>query len=303
MNVSILIFSLNQIETITPTLCLIGKIVEKKLLSVHEVILLDNESSDGTGTLAQEYDFVKCKQIPKGTFHHAITRNFGASACFGEIIVFLNGDASPEDENWLIKLIEPFNRYPNCAAVYSRQIPRPETNPTNKFRIKWNYPEKSMQKEIKLASEFKHRLYSFSTVSCAIRSDVWSKFRFNEKINIYEDYEFTKRVIDAGYMIYYQSESVVRHCHNHSAIDLFRRYFDSGALLNSVLKIKESNYAGEGFKYLKSGLLFFASNRDYHSIAVFMLQTICGYLGLKIGSHYHRLPTIFKKLGRYFAES
>ena len=91
-----------------------------------EVILVDSGSTDGTAALAARAPGVRV--VPIERFSHGRSRNLGARAAAGEIVVFLSQDALPADERWLAELVAAFDD-PRVAAAYSRQIPRPDRFP------------------------------------------------------------------------------------------------------------------------------------------------------------------------------
>ena len=68
----------------------------------------------------------------------------------------------------------------------------------------------------------------FSTVSGAVKRNVWSATRFSEDIIMSEDQELAARLLLSGNLIAYRADSAVYHCNNYSLSTAFRRYFDSG---------------------------------------------------------------------------
>src|SRR4029077_4795550 len=65
----------------------------------------------------------------------------------------------------------------------------------------------------------------------AIRKSVWEAARFPEDMKVFEDLGIAKRILDRGWKIVYEPMAAVFHSHNHSATDLFKRYFDIGYTL------------------------------------------------------------------------
>ena len=108
----------------------------------------DSGSRDSTLEIARNYP-VRAVQIPAGEFGHGRTRNQGAKIASGGIIVFLNADAIPRDENWLSRLIDNFNNDNNLAGVYSCVYPRADCNPLRSWEILNDVAYSSPKKRIK----------------------------------------------------------------------------------------------------------------------------------------------------------
>src|SRR3989344_4324764 len=85
-----------------------------------EVIVVDSESTDKTLSIASRFP-VKILHIPKKEFTYGKALNIGGEAAEGQYLVFLSGDAVPENERWLGNLIRNFD-VPDVAGGYGKQI-------------------------------------------------------------------------------------------------------------------------------------------------------------------------------------
>jgi len=85
-----------------------------------EVIVIDDGSTDGTAAIASEYDVRLIRTPNRGL---SAARNAGAEAATGEIVVYIDDDASP-DPHWLWYLAATF-RNTDHAAVGGPNIPPP----------------------------------------------------------------------------------------------------------------------------------------------------------------------------------
>lgn len=294
MQISIIILTKNAEQTLPLSL---DAIFSQSYIAEIEVVIVDSGSTDKTVHIAHLYP-VRLVQQSSEEFHHAKTRNMAASLATGDILVFLNGDAYPADRNWLPMLISHFNNL-NVGAVYGKQIPPPGINPINQFRMSWHYNDKRAFKSREAISTYgpKHT-YFFSTVSCAIRRSVWKRFRFPEDIPVYEDTAFIKNVINSGYKVVYEPQSVVYHAHNLSILEIFKRYFDTGAIYHKLQYFSNDNgqLQSEGFSYLKAGINFLTRKQYFFWIPDFIMHTAAGYLGLILGKHANKLPPSVRKL-------
>jgi glycosyltransferase involved in cell wall biosynthesis len=105
---SVIICSRNGSLTIKE--CLEG--IVKLNYPYYEVIVINDGSTDATPKIAAEFD-VKLISTPNQGLSAA--RNLGASVAKGEIISYIDDDATP-DPDWLLYLANSF-MYTNCAAV------------------------------------------------------------------------------------------------------------------------------------------------------------------------------------------
>lgn len=74
-----------------------------------------------------------------------------------------------------------------------------------------------------------------------------------------EDMYFTAKAVLAGYKVAYVSEAVVRHSHNYSAVEEFKRYFDIGVFHADEPWIREKfgGAGGEGKNLFSLSCVFF----------------------------------------------
>ena len=127
-----------------------------------EVIIIDSSSTDNTGIIAKDHN-VKLISIEQKDFNHGATRNAATLSAEGDIIVFVTQDALPLDQSCIENLIKPFE-VDSIAAVYSRQIPREDAMPTEKFARLYNYPEESIIKGRDQVEEMGINTFFFSNV-------------------------------------------------------------------------------------------------------------------------------------------
>jgi glycosyltransferase involved in cell wall biosynthesis len=182
-----------------------------------EVIVIDSGSSDQTMDIVRRYSAVQLVEIQPGEFGHGKTRNLGTEVSKGDYIVFLNADAIPVDKYWLNPLIAPLTKDKKTAGVYSRHIPKDGCYLYMARDIHNSMPGKSMVRSKANAFDF----MIFSTVSCALPRDIWSKYPFKDDIIIAEDQEWAGRVLDQGLKIVYEPTSRVYHSHNYTPHQLF----------------------------------------------------------------------------------
>ena len=215
-----------------------------------EIILVDSLSTDDTRRIALAQANVRV--VPLARFSHGRARNLGAQEATGEIIVLMTQDALPADRHWLAELLAPLADT-KVAAVYSRQVPRPDAPPTEQFFLAYHFPPgKPVQRTRPAGRALALADVFFSNVSAAMRREVLRRHPFDEKLIMSEDQQFARDVIMAGYAIVYQPSSVVVHSHRYSFGTAFRRYFDSVYSLSKIFPAHDLKVsAAMGRRYLR----------------------------------------------------
>ena len=111
MKVSIIICTYNRLESLKDTLQAIKKMNCDKV-NEWEVVVVDNNSSDGTGEairdLAREWPRLKYVFEPKQGLSYA--RNRGIEEAQGELILFTDDDVLPEPD-WMQNVIDGMKRH------------------------------------------------------------------------------------------------------------------------------------------------------------------------------------------------
>jgi rhamnosyltransferase len=173
--------------------------------------------------------------------------------------------------------------------------------------IKVNPPERKIKKITGPLSRQRMRaLISFQDISSCIKKEVWEKIRFNESLIMSEDQDWARRVLQAGYSILYEPESLVYHSHGYKPKEIFKRSFDEAWSLSQVL----------GWplfpNFFKEFIIFlYHCGHDFYSILTskdkkmawlikapafrFMRRT-----GLFLGSYYPYIPPRLKRSFSYY---
>ena len=192
---------------------------------LEEVILVDSMSTDETRSIAAAYERVRV--VPIENFSHGRARNLGAREAKGEVVVLMTQDALPEGSRWLASLLHPFAD-DRVAASYSRQVPRPDANPMERYFLLTHFPPgEAVRREAGPDEPLSLEKVFFSNVSGAIRRELLLEHPFDEELIMSEDQQLSRDLIRAGYAIVYVPSSVVIHSHNYTLKTCFKRYFDS----------------------------------------------------------------------------
>jgi glycosyltransferase involved in cell wall biosynthesis/GT2 family glycosyltransferase len=184
-----------------------------------ELICVDSGSRDGGWELLQKTDAAKVYQISPESYIPGKVLNEAISYAKGDIIVFNNADAIPQDDFWLDKLVKPLEEDPQLVAVYANQLPRKDASPI---------VIKDYQRAFgdgKVAAKWRH---FFSLASSAVRADAIREHPFNESLNYSEDIEWSWRMKKQGFKIAYVQDAIVEHSHNYNLKQIAKRYKGEG---------------------------------------------------------------------------
>jgi rhamnosyltransferase len=190
-----------------------------------ELIAFDSGSSDGSVEMLREFGPAHFIQMLPHEYKPGRVLNQGMRLSQGDRVIFLNADATPQGPDWLAPLVEALDD-PAVAAVYGRQIPRPDCEAafardyTDRFST---HPDDTEAK-----GPF------FSMVSSGLRRDAWQIRGFREDMQYSEDDEYTRWCRANGYRVAYRPGSVVMHSHNYTPRQAYKRCFGESWALAAV---------------------------------------------------------------------
>ena len=214
------------------------QMIERQKNQPLEIIAIDSGSTDSTREILQMHH-IQPHVIAKQEFGHARTRNLGAQMCSGKYVVFLTQDAIPADSCWLECLLSPFKRSHDVAASYSRQVPRPGSSLLEAADLKREFPEKPELRMLAPAEALNTpdlwRLIKLSNSSSAYDRALLLKHSFDERLEMAEDQNWAKRLLELGYRISYEPSSVVVHSHEHGLKEKYRRSLAMGRSFSMFL--------------------------------------------------------------------
>lgn len=189
-----------------------------------ELIVIDSGSTDGSVELIRAARPRHFLQIAPHEYNPARVMNRGMELARSAFGIFLNADATPQGNNWLRPLAEALFD-PRVAAVFGKQIPRPDCAAVFAHDYARCFGENR---------ESKNWDHFFSMASSGIRKDVWAGRGFDERMQYSEDDEWTRWARAQGYKIVYAPESVVMHSHNYTPAQAWKRSFGEARALAAV---------------------------------------------------------------------
>ncbi|HBJ0984673.1 TPA: glycosyltransferase family 2 protein [Escherichia coli] len=261
--------------------------------------VIDSGSKDGTGDVAIKAGF-DVITIEAKDFNHGGTRNFAIKehADRYDVVIFLTQDAIPQP-NFISEIISIFESR-NVACAYGRQLPHTDANPLAQHARLFNYPEKGYICGKEDIPEMGLKTVFMSNSFSAYRLSIFKELGgFPSETILCEDMYFTAKAILAGYKVAYVSTSKVRHSHNYTPLEEFKRYFDIGVFHKDEPWIRKnvSGASGEGRKYIISEIRFLLKNYP-HWLPLSCINNFMKLLGYKLGQHYNILP---KKIIKAFS--
>lgn len=194
-----------------------------------EVVLVDS-GSPAAEVATLRGAGARVLEIPPATFDHGATRDLGAREARGEILVFLNQDALPVDDDWLENLTAPFAAADPPAAVQGAilEFPSERLAAMGRRRFYWDScgPRFYFTRESE-AWIARHGGIGFSTVNCAVARPAWEQEPFGPA-PILEDKSWQKRAARRGWRIAMAPGAAVWHTHDYDLRTLTRRCASEG---------------------------------------------------------------------------
>ena len=255
------------------------------------VQVIDSSSKDNSAEIAAAAGF-DVLTISSAEFNHGGTRNRAVEmqTTAYDVVIFLTQDAIPQ-AGFIENIISAFND-PAVACAYGRQLPHDNANPLAQHARQFNYPAQSHcygQADIPQAGL---KVAFMSNSFSAYRTEIYNELGgFPRETILCEDMYFTARAVLAGYKSAYVAEARVKHSHNYSPAEEFRRYFDIGVFHKDEPWIREhfGGAGGEGKKFIFSELSYLI-RKDIRYIPLACINNVMKIAGYKLGQKYQSLP-------------
>ena len=180
-----------------------------------EVISCDDASEDRTPEIIASFPEVKRLPRPEGPYLPGKRLNYMIRHCTGDIVVFNNADAVPQNRSWLRNLVKPLLDG-SADAVYANQLARPDAD--------WLVRKDNLRAfgDGRIAAQWR---FFFSLASSAAGKDDLLRRPFDEEIRYSEDVEWAHR---RPIRIAYAANALVEHSHNYTLQELKRRFYGEG---------------------------------------------------------------------------
>lgn len=250
------------------------KMLYSQTITDFELINVDSGSTDGTVEIIQEFGSTLYQIKPQDYIPGKVLNDMVAKTT-GDIIVFLNSDATPADENWLKALIDALGD-DSTSVAFSRQLPRPDAYTLVGYDYNRAYPP---QVSSKMGKDF----ISFAAV--ALKRSVWEKHRFYEE-GLAEDQAWAHTLNENGFNISYAPASRVFHSHNLSLSSLYRKEYLQGGVAGVYIYKQPTEPLKEIFRLMKSiirDIIYFIRHGKLLSIPYSIIFRITQHTAFYLG--------------------
>lgn len=215
LKLSVVIPAYNAAHTIQACIAALQNQSHSELL--HEIIVVDNGSTDNTAAVARQTGASVIYQLKKGA---AAARNAGIEAATGEIICVTDADCRPVT-NWLAEVSAPLRANSGIAACKG-------TYRTNQTQLVARFVQLEYEDKYDLLRPQK-TIDFIDTYSAAYRREVLlQNGGFDENVFYVEDQELSFRLASRGYQMVFQPTAVVYHLHAASLTSYARKKFFIG---------------------------------------------------------------------------
>ena len=170
-----------------------------------EVVVIDNESDDGSAKVARAMG-ARVFTFPRSLFGYGRAINVGVKLCRGDLIVLLSAHSWPQGDDWLSRMV-------NCvegrgvAAAYCRQLADGQVCRQEKTRFNIFAEHNSKLDTERLVQRCKsgedvYEVCCFSNSAAIVRREVVLRFPFRD-LMFAEDRAFVLDCVMAGHSIAY----------------------------------------------------------------------------------------------------
>lgn len=186
----------------------------------YEIIVVDNDSSDGTAEVARAHG---ARVVPEPVANRSRARNRGAEAASSRLYAFTDADCIA-DPHWLEELLAAARMAPLVAGpVTLRTSPQP--NAVERFEALWRFGQEGWVKQGWAA-----------TANLLVHAEAFEAIGGFDPTwrHIGEDVDFCFRARDAGFGLAYSAQAVVEHDGERQLRPMLLRCFRHGYSVNQA---------------------------------------------------------------------
>lgn len=181
---------------------LLDRVFEQTLMS-FELIVVDNDSRDGTLEILERYPVATIVSIPDSGFNHAYSCNIGVYMARTNFVVLTNGHCLPISTTWLEDGLSNFTD-DKIAAVDGNYRSGRNASKWERLGDIWQADTLNLRREN----------LPITTTNAIIRRDLWNEYQFDETLPECEDYDWAREMLARGYTTVKDPRFNVYHSHN-----------------------------------------------------------------------------------------
>ena len=177
----------------------------QKLERPFEVVVIDNESDDGSAKVARAMG-ARVFTFPRSLFGYGRAINVGVKLCRGDLIVLLSAHSWPQGDDWLSRMVDGVEGR-GVAAAYCRQLADGKVCQQEKARFNI-FAEHNCKLDMERlvqrckSGEDVYEICCFSNSAAIVRREVVLRFPFRN-LMFAEDRAFVLDCVMAGHSIAY----------------------------------------------------------------------------------------------------
>ena len=269
------------------------------------ILVIDSSSTDRTVEVAKSLG-VETVTIPQREFNHGSTRELGRKLLGTDIVVMITHDAIAQSDSTLEILVKPIMEG-RAVAAYGRQLPREGADIFEAFPQEFNYPAESQFRTFEDRHKYGIFTFFFSDNLGAYLNSAVEAIGGFQPVLTNEDYFAAAKLMQAGGTVAYVAEAVIRHSHDFSLLQQFRRYFDTGYVRAEQPWVSQLVGAAEGRGLGLTMKLFRRLFREQPWMLPYaFLQTAVKWAGYRSGFIFFKAPLGWKRnlsAQRYYWDS
>lgn len=272
--------------------------LEKQSVLPTRILLINTgkeyfEAYESEEIFLKKHPLVELFHVSEIEFDHGATRNLGVSKSQSPYFVLMTDDCIPESEKTMEELLYPFSKeYANPVGMtYARQLPNETCGIIERYTRDFNYDSEERLKTKNDIASLGIKAFFGSNVCAAYRRDIFDTLSgFPNRTIFNEDMIYARKLIEAGYGIYYAANAKVIHSHNYTGLQQYKRNFDLGvshAMFPETFGDVKSE--SEGKKLVLQTVKYLCKKGKPHLVVKLVWQSGCKYLGYRKGKQFKKL--------------
>jgi len=272
-------------------------LLEKQHTNIVRVKVIDSSSKDDSRSVAEQYAFEVC-QIDQKDFDHGGTRTLALSDVDTDIVVFMTQDAILATEDAIDCLVSVLEQDRSIVCAYGRQLPHHNANPLAEHARMNSYRAESYITSLSEDFPKGFRKAFFSNSFAAYHTDFLKSIGgFPRHLILGEDSFVAAKALVSGKKVAYVAEAKVRHSHNYTVVEEFKRYFDIGVFHSTQQWMLDElgQVEGEGVKFAIEQIRFLIKRKRFKWVLLSVMASAAKYLGYKLGRKHRSLGVTWSR--------
>jgi glycosyltransferase involved in cell wall biosynthesis len=243
--------------------------------SQYEIIMIDNNSADGSRVIAEEHP--KIRLLTETRHGPYAARNLGVRAARGTVLVFTDPDCTA-DPGWLGRIMSELED-PAVSVVLGSRRP-PQGNKT--VECLFDYDDAKIEH---ICESSDPTAYFGYANNMAIRRDVWEQCGPFHEFERGSDTILVRTIVDrhSCSAVHYLPSATVEHCEVTSLLEYSRKMFVYGRSYQRYSKVISARSLGLGERMMVVRKLAKRSPRPRLAVAQLVGNLSLGYAGWLLG--------------------